>query len=130
MGSVDDRMPKPWKSDRHDEFYFLKILLVVIAGVVVVAGLIEWNARRQAAAMTRELLRPATPEEMARINHDLKQMEAQMMRDAAHTRGRTERTERYGSPEGAMRPLREDERCIEGKRFKRLENGWASIGAC
>jgi hypothetical protein len=54
-----------WPSDREDEFFYLKLVLGLVVAVLVVVALIEWNARRQAAAMTRELLRPPTPEEMA-----------------------------------------------------------------
>ena len=36
--------------------------------VAIPMGLIEWNAGRQAAAMTRELMRPATPEEQAQLD--------------------------------------------------------------
>ncbi|MEB1710338.1 hypothetical protein VDR05_19230, partial [Xanthomonas campestris pv. campestris] len=39
--------------------------------VVVAVGLIEWNARRQAAAMTAELMRPMTPSEQRQLNRQL-----------------------------------------------------------
>lgn len=56
-----------WKSDREDEFFYLKLALMLAVVVNVIAGLIEWNARRQAAAFTRELMRPATLEELRQV---------------------------------------------------------------
>jgi len=34
-------------------------------------GLIEWNARRQAAAMTAELMRPMTKSEQAQFDREM-----------------------------------------------------------
>src|SRR5688500_15867567 len=114
-----------WKSDREDEFFFLKLVIAAVFVVLLIAGLIEWNARRQAAAMTRELLRPATAEEQAQIsgmNVELArqaEVEAAQLRRQLWGNGPTpQRSERIDA-----RPLASDERCISGQRFRRLENG-------
>src|SRR5687768_2784940 len=117
-------MPSRWKSDREDEFLYLKLLLALVAVIAAIAGLIEWNARRQAAAMTREMLRSATPEEQAQIDHQLAAMEAEWQREAAKLR-RSLQTQPAAPVKRDRRPLGADERCIDGQRFKRLENGWA-----
>lgn len=44
---------------------WLKAGLAVAVLVLIVMGLIEWNARRQAAAMKAELMRPMTPRRLA-----------------------------------------------------------------
>ncbi|MEA9722333.1 hypothetical protein [Xanthomonas campestris] len=54
--------------------------------VVVAVGLIEWNARRQAAAMTAELMRPMTPSEQRQLNRQLAQMDAEAAQEIAAMR--------------------------------------------
>jgi hypothetical protein len=123
-------MPGRWKSDREDEFLYLKVFLAVVTVVAAIAGLIEWNARRQAAAMTREFMRPATPEEQAQIQRQLAGMEAGWQREAARLQ-QSLRTRPAAQPARRdPRPLDGDERCIDGQRFKRLENGWSQNGTC
>lgn len=63
------------RRDSPDEFNYLVWILGAAAVVGIVMGLIEWNARRQAAAMTRELLRPATAEDRAAMQ---RAMDAQL----------------------------------------------------
>lgn len=116
-----------WKSDREDEFFYLKLLLAAAVVILVVAGLIEWNARRQAAAMTRELLRPATPQEQAQIDRYQREAAAEMQRMEREIR-RPSRP--AAQPRVNTRPLRDDERCIDGQRFRRIENGWLQAGTC
>lgn len=42
----------------------------VVAAILIVMGLIEWNARRQAAAITAELTRPMTKAEQAKASSE------------------------------------------------------------
>lgn len=121
-----------WKSDREDEFFYLKIALGVLAIAAIVAGLIEWNARRQAAAMTRELTRPMTYEESEALNRQLEAMEPSEAELAAMRDKLWEPPVAIQRPRKARdtRPLSDGERCIDGQRFHRLANGWEEIGTC
>ena len=90
--------------------------------VIVMMGLIEWNARRSAAAMMAELNRPATPEEKAALAAELTRLADESERDVrkvVRTINLTPEVE-YAPPA----PLRNGERCIRGRRFERLDNGW------
>lgn len=94
--------------------------------VAIAMGLIEWNARRQAAAMTRELMRPATPEEQAQLDRQAAEWERKLQAEAAAESAQIQR-ELWGVVEHAVpppRPLGSDERCINGRRFQRIEGGW------
>ncbi len=93
--------------------------------VVIAMGLIEWNARRQAAAMTRELMRPMTPQEQAAFDAEMekktRQLEAETAAEVAAVR-RTLQLDR-ALPVRERRPLEAGERCIDGRRFKRMDGG-------
>ena len=120
-----------WKTDREDEFLLLKIGIAAVFIALTIAGLIEWNARRQAAAMTRELLRPATPEEQAQLAEMEAELTRQVEADAARLRRQLRRaSEPPKRPRVDTRPLAADERCISGQRFRRILNGWEEIGTC
>lgn len=122
----------PWKSDREDEFLYLKLFLALVVVVGAIAGLIEWNARRQAAAMTRELFRPATSEEARRIEAMQEDIERESAKETERLRRQLwqEVPPPRKSRNFDTRPLAEDERCISGQRFQRLENGWREVGTC
>jgi hypothetical protein len=103
---------------------FLKRSLVFVAVVIAIAGLIEWNARRQAAAMTRELLK--SPEAQAALTKT--------------DDGRPKPCKLFEMPPGNATtatpieidrsPLAADERCIQGKRYRSVEGGWQETGTC
>jgi len=118
-----------YQDRERDEFDVLMWVLVTAVAVSALAGLIEFNARRQAAAITREMMRPATPDEVRQLNEDILQSAAafeQAVRPARVVQPvRPNHSSTYDT-----RPLDADERCIEHKRFRRLANGWASIGSC
>ena len=116
-----------WKSDRNDEFALLRLVLTVLLVGGMVAVLIEFNARRQAAAMTREMLRPATSEEQALIAREVAAMEAALVAPAPRP---PSNQDRRVQPRVIRAPLNPGERCISGQRFRRLENGWEEIGTC
>lgn len=78
----------------------------ILLAIVIVMGLIEWNARRQAAAMTRELTRPMTAKEEA-------QFKAEKVRQV-----------QLPKAEYIPLPLRPGERCIRGRRLQPIEGGW------
>lgn len=102
---------------------FLKRSLLFVAVVVAIAGLIEWNARRQSAAMVRELL---------------KSPEAQLVL-AKRDDGKLKPCKLFEMPSNATTatpieidrsPLAADERCINGKRYRSVEGGWQQTGTC
>lgn len=119
-----------WASDREDEFFYLKLLLGLVVVVGVVVGLIEWNARRQAAAMTRELLRPATPEEQGQLNEYQRQADAEMAQLRQELWQEVPASSRPRSPRVDERPLAADERCISGQRLRRTGSAWTDAGTC
>lgn len=107
-------------------------LYIVVGAALLVAiamGLIEWNARRQAAAMTRELMRPMTAQEEAElkaaIDRDMRKLEAETAAEVAAVR-RAIRLDRM-VPVAEPRPLAPGERCMQGHRFKRIEGGWRDV---
>jgi hypothetical protein len=110
----------------------LYYILAAVALIAIVMLLIEWNARRQAAAMTRELLRPATPEEQLQLEAAVAELvpaEPTEAENAALLRqvwGEDEPRAQRAQPA----PLAAGERCISGQRFRRLPNGWEEIGTC
>jgi hypothetical protein len=86
-------------------------------------GLIEWNARRQAAAMTRELSRPMTLKEEAQFKADLARADKEMSVALEEV---VPRVQRFTLPQTEYMPvpLRPGERCIRGRRLQRIEGGW------
>ena len=116
------------RAARHAEPASPWVYIIVGAAllVAIAMGLIEWNARRQAAAMTRELMRPATPEEQAQLDRQTAEWERKLKAEAAAESAQLQR-EIWGAVERAApppRPLGGDERCINGRRFQRIEGGW------
>jgi len=94
--------------------------------IAIAMGLIEWNARRQAAAMTREMMRPATPAEQAELNKQVAEWQRKFNEESADEDARLRRSiwanDAQVAP--APRPLNRDERCIDGRRFQRIDGGW------
>lgn len=118
---------------------FTKLIVLACAGVVVlvaiIMGLIEWNARRQAAAMTNELMRPMTAKEAERFKEWERQTEAEADRalqqlwqqTTQQQNAQAARQRAEAARQREARALRAGERCIQGRRFKRIENGWEQI---
>lgn len=98
--------------------------------VAIAMGLIEWNARRQAAAMTRELMRPATPEEQAMLDRQAAEWQRKLEAETAAEMAQARQTIQLDRvvPVPDRNPLQTGERCIDGRRFKRLEGGgWRDL---
>jgi len=95
----------------------------VVLAVLIIMGLIEWNARRQAAAMTRELSRPMTLKEEAQFKADLARADKEMSVALEEV---VPRVQRFTLPQTEYMPvpLRPGERCIRGRRLQRIEGGW------
>jgi hypothetical protein len=93
-----------------------------VLAIAVLMGLIEWNARRSAAAMMAELNRPMTPAERAQLDAELRNLAEESEREAKSAVRTIHMTPEFEYVPPT--PLRSGERCIRGKRFKRLENGW------
>ncbi|WP_447610432.1 hypothetical protein [Stenotrophomonas maltophilia] len=91
--------------------------------IAIAMGLIEWNARRQAAAMTRELTRPMTAKEEAQFKADMQKFD-QEFRAALQQAAPQPRVITLPAADPAPQPLRPGERCIQGRRFERIEGGW------
>lgn len=104
---------------------WLKVAIGAAALVAIAMGLIEWNARRQAAAFTAELTRPMTPEEAARHERWQAEMEAETARELAQVQ-----REIWIEPQPRQihrEPLRPGQRCMQGRRIERIEGGWRDI---
>lgn len=92
-------------------------------------GLIEWNARRQAAALTRELMRPMTAKEEAQLKRELAKNEREL---AAATKAELAELQRtlwnvQAVPIAPVQPLAPGERCIQNRRYKRIDGGWRDV---
>ncbi|WP_439449657.1 hypothetical protein [Stenotrophomonas sp. ATs4] len=92
-------------------------------------GLIEWNARRQAAAMTRELTRPMTAQEQADFNAEMDRQTRMLQAETAAEVAAVQRTIQLDRvlPVEQRLPLKDGERCIEGRRFQKIEGGWRDL---
>lgn len=119
------------KHRERDEFDIVLYVILGLVAIAVVMGLIEWNARRNAAAFTREMLRPATAEETRALEQATRALTADAAREL-----RTYKPYPYPPPNRSRKvtrdltPLAADERCISGQRFRRIPNGWQQIGSC
>lgn len=110
-------------------------VVIAVIAVVVVVGLIELNARRNAAAVTREFLRPATVEEQAQMDTAMADLERSLAEetpeDAALRAAVIDIPTAAPVEQRVQRaPVAADERCISGQRFRRLPNGWEEVGSC
>lgn len=100
----------------------------IVVAVIIAMGLIEWNAKRQAAAITAELTRPMTKKEQAQFDAEMAKLERESAAQIAELRRHIDRpvqlqTPRYAPPD----PLRPGQRCMSGKRFERIEGGWKDL---
>lgn len=114
----------------NDTDIWIKASIGLVVVVLIAMGLIEWNARRQAAAMTAELTRPMTPKEEAQFKAQTKKWQREMEAESAAELAQVQRTLWQDTPRRpayAPNPLRAGERCIRGDRFRRLANGWAQV---
>lgn len=116
------------RAPRHSEPASPWLYIIVGAAllIAVAMGLIEWNARRQAAAMTRELMRPATAEEQTALDRQKADWERKIQAETASELAEVRRHLWLNRQETTPtpRPLRAGERCIEGRRFQRIDGGW------
>lgn len=126
-----------YRKQSRDEIDVTKWAVIVVLAIVVIFGAIELNARRQAAAFTRELLRPATPTEQAQLDAQLRELEKSMAispEEEAAMRGALWSNPAPSRPRAAQSnqpaPLAADERCINRQRFRRVTNGWEQVGTC
>lgn len=117
-----------WKSSREDEFLYLKIAIAAAFAILLVLGLIEWNARRQAAAVERMLI--GTPGQQAALQREIAQMEAEAGAEMRTLRRRLDPPPARPAQRVDRRPLSEGERCIDHQRFRRVDNGWLQVGTC
>jgi len=99
----------------------------VVAAILIVMGLIEWNARRQAAAITAELTRPMTKAEQAKFDADVAKLTREAEAEARAFRRSMEKAFDTTPVYVAPNPLRPGERCISGKRLQRIEGGWRDV---
>jgi hypothetical protein len=115
----------------RDEFDTLHWLIVIGAIAAVVAGLIEFNARRQAKASVQawEQALTITPEQQAKIDADMAAMEAQARAQLWRASPpRTAKTTRQATYD--QRPMAPDERCLQHQRFRHTGSTWTQIGTC
>ncbi|UNE61066.1 hypothetical protein [Xanthomonas oryzae] len=118
--------PTRQPADSSDFWVRAGVCFVVL--IIAAVGLIEWNARRQAAAMTAELLRPMTPREEAQFKAGQEKAERELAANTAKEVAQLRRRILVGDPQQVeVRPLSDGERCIQGRRFKRIANGWQQV---
>lgn len=88
----------------------LKVVLVVVAAG---AGLVVWNAWRQADADSLEVMRPPATEVVPLFRS-----------------GPEATQEEQAPPNRDITPLRPNQACINGYRFETEGNTWSQIGTC
>lgn len=109
---------------------WLKAGLAIVALLLMAMGLIEWNARRQAAAMTAELMRPMTPAEETRFNEQMRRWERELEAETAKDLAAVQRHLRVVPQvqrHEPRAPLRPGQRCMQGRRLERIEGGWRDL---
>ena len=132
--------------------------LFFIAVAATVAGVVQWSARKQAHVAARELANGAPPMTAtveqpvvattvalvaplpAPVPEVLTPEERQMRAEAADRSARQAREhtievqKRLRADEAARRARvetpKEGERCIDGQKMKRVQNGWVQDGTC
>ena len=132
-------------------------MLFVIA--VAVAGIVQWSAKKQSAVAAREVangappmsatvdapvaaatiapvIAPApvpapvvSPEERQQQAEALDASARAMREDTIEVQKRL-RAEEAARREQAEAPTKDGERCINGQKMKRVQNGWVQAGQC
>lgn len=65
---------------------------------------------------------------LKQLNAELKKIDGQMKADLARADAKTRETLKAMQPTYTPpTPLRDGERCIQGRRFRRVDNGWVQI---
>lgn len=103
--------------------FWIRAIVLVAAAVLIAMGLIEWNARRQVAALERALT--PTPEQQAMLDAEIersKREDAELLREV-----RRHITVEPSDWAPAKAPLRAGQRCIQGRRLERIEGGWRDL---
>ncbi|WP_238151450.1 hypothetical protein [Xanthomonas campestris] len=116
----------PTRSVPESSDFWIKAGICLAVLVVVAVGLIEWNAHRQAAAMTAELMRPMTPSEQRQLNRQLAQMDADAAQEIAAMRRQLWQDQPV-APRYEPGPLKPGQRCMQGRRLQRIQNGWTQL---
>ena len=119
----------------RDEFDIVLYVVLGVIAIAVVMGLIEWNARRNAAAISRELMRPMTLEEERKLEDQMARAfpeptAAEIDELRSQVWAKPARSVRRPTPTRDLSPLNEGERCINHQRFRRVSNGWIQNGTC
>ncbi|WP_152982605.1 hypothetical protein [Stenotrophomonas humi] len=110
--------------------FWLRAIVLVAAAVLIAMGLIEWNARRQVAALERALT--PTPAQQAQIEAALRELEKAGKENEAIVRKIRLDPNKLLDTSGIdwrapVEPMRPGQRCIQGRRLERIEGGWRDI---
>lgn len=102
--------------------YTLQIAAGVCGGLLAFAAIYNFvESRREAAAV-------------AEFNRQVSALNAEAARDAHAARANfavaEARKQEIESARWEQQRLKDDERCINRQRFRRVENGWVQIGTC
>lgn len=99
----------------------------IAVAIVIVMGLIEWNARRQAAAISAELTRPMTSAEQAKFDAQKAKWAEEDEAIIREHRRNLDRPLNLQPLPIEPSPLSDGQRCIGGKRFERIPGGWRDL---
>jgi len=110
--------------------FWLRAIALVAAAVLIAMGLIEWNARRQVAALERALT--PTPAQQAEIEAALRELEKAGEENEGIVRKIRLDPNKLLDTSGIdwrapIEPMRPGQRCIQGRRLERIEGGWRDI---
>lgn len=105
----DQEEPNPWK-------WFAVIVAGVLVGGFLLYQVIAWNERRAVEQAMEQL-----ELEGARMKAELRSLVVEQPQRM------TRRTSIAADGIDRPAPLANDERCISGQRFRRIENGWMQI---
>lgn len=111
--------PAATKQPRSDDGLVWKIAVGVVLGLIVFFGLQRCVDEYRARQVIEQLNKETAAFSAQMQAHDQGQQELL----ERHAQERAERRQRN---EAALLP-RENERCVNGKRFRRLQNGWEEI---
>ena len=130
-----------WRARLFNDLWLARTIVTLTIATVLIAGLIEFNARRQAVAVARALLESDDPADIAQLKAILQRAQATATVRAATpvplNRATADRdieylpgafpAERATAPPASTAPLGPNEKCVDGVRVRRIPGGWEQV---
>lgn len=132
-----------WRTRLLNDLWLARTIVTLTIATILIASLIEFNARRHATAVARALLESEDPADMAQLKAILQRAGATAKVLAATpvplNRATADRDIEYlpgafpaepGVPAAkpaSAAPLGPNEKCVDGVRVRRIPGGWEQV---